>query len=125
MVAAVDPVNFEKPYTKELEGVSTIYKSTSPQLNGQARLTPGYPAITATVVNTKIPAVTYANWFSYTTDFLSENLEIKPMFPSIQFVKPALSMTTGACALASHTAIALIRNRGWMSKIGASIPSNA
>jgi hypothetical protein len=60
-----------------LEGVSTVYKSTPPQLNGQARLTRGYPAITATVVNTKIPAVTYANWFSYTTDFLSENLEIK------------------------------------------------
>lgn len=33
--------------------------------------------MTATVVNTKIPAVTYANWFSYTTDFLSENREIK------------------------------------------------
>ena len=76
-VVAIDPVNFEKPYTKELEGVSTVYKSTPPDLKGQARLTAGYPAITATVVNTKIPAVTYANWFSYTTDFLSENLEIK------------------------------------------------
>lgn len=77
VVVALDPVNFEKPYTTELEGVSTVYKSTPPQLNGQARLTPGYPALTATAVNTKIPAVTYANWFSYTTDFLSENLEIK------------------------------------------------
>ena len=77
VVVALDPVNFEKPYTKELEGVSTVYKSTPPQLNGQARLTRGYPAMTATVVNTKIPAVTYANWFSYSTDFLSENLEIK------------------------------------------------
>jgi hypothetical protein len=77
VVVALDPVNFEKPYTTQLEGVSTVYKSTPPQLNGQARLTRGYPAITATVVNTKIPAVTYANWFSYTTDFLSENLEIK------------------------------------------------
>jgi hypothetical protein len=76
VVVALDPVNFEKPYTTQLEGVSTVYKSTPPQLNGQARLTPVYPAITATVVNTKIPAITYANWFSYTTDFLSENLEI-------------------------------------------------
>lgn len=76
-VVALDPVNFEKPYTTELEGVSIVHKSTPPQLNGQARLTRGYPAMTAMVVNTKIPAVTYANWFSYTTDFLSENLEIK------------------------------------------------
>ncbi|MFN8458863.1 MAG: hypothetical protein U0401_30140 [Anaerolineae bacterium] len=77
VVVALDPVNFEKPYTHELEGVSIVHKSTPPQLNGQARLTRGYPAMTATVVNTKIPALTYANWFSYTTAFLSENLEIK------------------------------------------------
>ncbi|MBN1218401.1 MAG: hypothetical protein JXM69_05705 [Anaerolineae bacterium] len=44
--------------------MSTVYKSTPPQLNGQARLTSGYPAITASVVNTRVPAVTYANWFS-------------------------------------------------------------
>jgi hypothetical protein len=75
-VVALDPVNFEKPYTTELEGVSTVYKSTPPQLNGQARLTRGYPAITATVVNTPVPAVTYAHWFSYTAEFISENWEI-------------------------------------------------
>jgi hypothetical protein len=75
-VVALDPVNFEKPYTRQLEGVSTVYKSTPPDRNGQARLTSGYPAITASVVNTKIPAVTYANWFSYTLDFVSENQEI-------------------------------------------------
>lgn len=75
-VVALDPVNFEKPYTRQLEGVSTVYKSTPPDRNGQARLTTGYPAITASVVNTKIPAVTYANWFSYTLDFVSENREI-------------------------------------------------
>lgn len=77
VVVALDPVNLEKPYTKQLEGVSTVYKSTPPDINGQARLTSGYPAMTASVVNTKIPAVTYANWFSYTTDFVSENMEIK------------------------------------------------
>ena len=76
-VVALDPVNFEKPYTRKLAGVSTVYKSTPPDINGKARLTSGYPAITATVVNTKIPAITYANWFSYTLGFLSENLEIK------------------------------------------------
>jgi hypothetical protein len=75
-VVALDPVNFEKPYTKALEGVSTVYKSTPPSLNGQARLTRGYPAITATVVNIPVPAVTYAHWFSYTTDFISQNWEI-------------------------------------------------
>ncbi len=77
LVIAIDPVNFEKPYTKKLEGVSTVYKSTPPDLNGQARLTTGYPSITASVVNTPIPATTYANWFSYTTDFRSENIEIQ------------------------------------------------
>jgi hypothetical protein len=76
VVVAVDPVNFEKPYTTELEGVSTVHKSTPPSSSGQARLTRGYPAITATVVNTPVPAVTYAHWFSYTADFISQNWEI-------------------------------------------------
>ncbi len=77
LVVAVDPVNFEKPYTHALEGVSTVRKSTPPPLQGKARLTRGYPAITATVVNTRVPATTYANWFSYTVDFRSENWELK------------------------------------------------
>ena len=77
LVIAIDPVNFEKPYTKKLEGVSTVHKSTPPDLKGQARLTSGYPSITASVVNTPIPATAYANWFSYTTDFRSENKEIQ------------------------------------------------
>jgi hypothetical protein len=81
-VIALDPVNFEKPYTKALEGVSTVYKSTPPQLNGQARLTRGYPAITATVVNIPVPAVTYAHWFSYTRDFISQNREINQAITS-------------------------------------------
>ncbi len=85
-VVALDPVNFEKPYTKKLEGVSTVRKSTPPDINGKARLTSGYPAMTASVVNTKIPAITYANWFSYTTDFLSENLEIKAAIHSTRAV---------------------------------------
>jgi hypothetical protein len=76
LVVALDPVNFEKPYTYELQGVSTVYKSTPPDRYGKARLARGYPAITATVVNTRVPATTYANWFSYTTDFVSENREI-------------------------------------------------
>ena len=49
---ALAPVNFEKPYTQKLEGVSTVYKKTPPNLQGEARLAQGYPAITATVVNT-------------------------------------------------------------------------
>jgi len=77
LVVALDPVNFETPYTKKLEGVSTVMKSTPPGPNGQKRLTPGYPAMTATVVNLPEPVVTYANWFSYVTeDFVSENREI-------------------------------------------------
>jgi hypothetical protein len=77
LVVALDPVNFEKPYTKELEGVCTVMKSTPPGPWGQKRLTSGYPAMTATVVNLPEPMVTYANWFSYVTDeFVSENREI-------------------------------------------------
>ena len=77
LVVAIDPVNLEKPYTKELEGVSTVYKSTPPDIHGKARLTSGYPCLTATVVNSRIPATTYAHWFSYERDFLSENVEIQ------------------------------------------------
>lgn len=78
VLVALDPVNFEKPYTEELEGVSTVMKSTPPPPKGQKkRLTPGYPAMTATVVSLPEPVLTYANWFSYVTaDFVSENREI-------------------------------------------------
>jgi len=78
LVVAVDPVNFEKPYTKELEGVSVVHKATPPDLTGHARLARGYPAITATIVNTQVPVTSYANWFSYqTADFLSQNKELE------------------------------------------------
>jgi hypothetical protein len=91
LVVALDPVNFETPYTKKVEGVSTVMKSTPPGPKGQKRLTPGYPAMTATVVNLPEPIVTYANWFSYVTaDFVSENREIyrairitRALFPHI------------------------------------------
>ena len=77
LVVALDPVNFEQPYNRKLEGVSTVMKSTPPGERGRKRLTSGYPAMTATVVNLEVPAVTYANWFSYLTeDFVSENREI-------------------------------------------------
>jgi hypothetical protein len=77
LVVAIDPVNFEKPYTADLAGVSTVLKSTPPGPRGEKRLTPGYPAITATIVNLPEPVITYANWFSYrSADFISENREI-------------------------------------------------
>lgn len=81
LVVAVDPVNFEKPYAKEIEGVSVVHKATPPALDGKARLTHGYPAITATIVNTQVPVTSYANWFSYQmADFLSQNKEIEQAF---------------------------------------------
>lgn len=80
LVVAVDPVNFEKPYTKAIEGVSIVHKATPPDLTGHARLAHGYPAITATVVNTKVPVTSYANWFSYVIDFISQNNEIEQAF---------------------------------------------
>src|SRR5258707_8980924 len=66
LVVAIDPVNFEKAYTYDLEGVSTVPKSSPPDLRGQARLVRGYPALTACVVNLPEPSLTYAQWFSYT-----------------------------------------------------------
>lgn len=80
LVAAVDPVNFEKPYVKSIEGISTVHKSTPPDLSGHARLAHGYPAITATLVNTQVPVISYANWFSYEIDFISQNKEIEQAF---------------------------------------------
>ncbi len=77
LVVAIDPVQFEKPYARRVEGVSKVRKSTPPDIKGKARLTWGYPAITATVVNLSRPATTYAHWFSYQTKtFLSQNREV-------------------------------------------------
>jgi len=89
LVVALDPVNFEKPYTKKLEGVSTVHKSTPPDLQGKARLAHGYPAMTATVVNTRVPAISYVRWFSYkTVDFLSQNREIQRSIRTTRWVFP-------------------------------------
>jgi len=89
LVVAVDPVNFEKPYAEAIEGVSVVHKATPPGLDGKARLAHGYPAITATVVNTRIPVTTYANWFSYVTaDFVSQNREIEQSFESTRQLFP-------------------------------------
>jgi hypothetical protein len=89
LVVALDPVNFEKPYTKKLAGVSTVRKSTPPTLEGEARLAHGYPAMTAAVVNTAVPAISYLNWFSYkTADFLSENREIQRSIRTTAWVFP-------------------------------------
>jgi hypothetical protein len=89
LVVALDPVNFEKPYTKKLEGVSTVHKNTPPNLEGEARLAHGYPAMTATVVNTAVPAISYASWFSYkTAEFMSENREIQRSIRTTRWVFP-------------------------------------
>jgi hypothetical protein len=91
VVVAIDRVNFEKPYTKKLEGISTVYKSTPPNLDGEKRLAKGYPAITASVVNTRVPGICYANWFSYkTADFISQNREIQRAIRTTRWVFPDL-----------------------------------
>jgi hypothetical protein len=61
LVAAVDPVNFEKPYVTVIKGASMVHKATPPDLIGHARLAHDYPALTATIVNTKVPVTSYAN----------------------------------------------------------------
>ena len=89
LVVALDPVNFEKPYAEAIEGVSVVHKATPPGLDGKARLAHGYPAITATVVNTKVPVTSYANWFSYqTADFISQNKEIEQAFETTHRLYP-------------------------------------
>ena len=92
LVVAIDPVNFEKPYTEKLPGVSTVHKSTPPALDGQARLTKGYPASTAAVTNLPVPVITYANWFSYTLDFVSQNCEIEQAIQNSHALFPHLPL---------------------------------
>ncbi len=53
-----------------------MHKSCPADRYGKARLARGYPALTACVVNLPEPALTYAQWFSYTREFLSENAEL-------------------------------------------------
>ena len=90
LIVAMDPMNFEKPYAESIEGVSMVHKATPPDLNGEARLTHGYPAITATIVNTKVPVTSYANWFSYeTVDFISQNKEIEQAFKNTASLYPS------------------------------------
>lgn len=88
LVVAIDPVNFEKPYTQDLEGVSTVYKSSPPDRKGKGRLTSGYPALTACVVNLPEPVLTYAQWFSYTRQFLSENAELQAAVSTTRVLYP-------------------------------------
>lgn len=91
LVVAVDPVNFEKPYVKKVEGSSIVHKATPPDLTGHARLAHGYPAITATIVNTQVPVTSYANWFSYEMDFISQNKEIEQAFETTCWLYPEYS----------------------------------
>jgi hypothetical protein len=39
-------------------------------------------------VNTKVPAISYANWFSYTIDFISQNKEIEQAFETTSRLYP-------------------------------------
>jgi len=92
LVVAIDPVNFEKPYTQALEGVSTVHKSSPPDRQGQARLVRGYPALTACVVNLPEPVLTYAQWFSYTREFLSENAELMAAMTTTRQLYPETAL---------------------------------
>ena len=62
VIVALDPVNFEKPYCQQVEGVSTAMKSTPPALEGKKRLPKGYPAMTATIVNLSEPCASYLGY---------------------------------------------------------------
>lgn len=89
LVVALDPVNVEKPYTKKLGAVSTVMKSTPPVPGGEKRLAPGYPAVTAAVVNLPAPVVCYAHWFSYRAkDFRGEHREVWQAIRATRVVFP-------------------------------------
>jgi hypothetical protein len=90
LLVALDPVNFEKPYADAIEGISKVRKSTPPGslAHGQeARVTKGYPAVIAQVVNVKQLAIPFAHLFSYTTEtFLSENKELMRAMRTVRSV---------------------------------------
>jgi hypothetical protein len=89
VVVALDPVNLENPYARDWEGISRVRKSTPPGslTDRPARITPGYPAILAQIVNRSQPAISYLRLFSYQTDdFISENLELMRAMRTIRTV---------------------------------------
>jgi len=89
VVVALDPVNLENPYARDVEGISRVRKSTPPGslTDRLARITHGYPAILAQVVNRCQPAIPYVRLFSYQTDdFVSENLELMRAMRTIRTV---------------------------------------
>jgi hypothetical protein len=90
VVVALDPVNLENAYTRRLEGVSQVRKSTPPACltaPSRARLTYGYPAILAQEVNRDQPAIPYVRLFSYrTADFISETREVMRAMRTISTV---------------------------------------
>ncbi len=90
VVVALDSVNLENPYARRLEGISQVQKSTPPGcLTGRSRkrITYGYPAIVAQVVNREQPAIPYVRLFSYKTqDFTSENRELMCAMRTIRTV---------------------------------------
>lgn len=78
LVVALDMVNFEQPYAEQVEGISTVYKTTPPGSDGKARLTSGFPTVLCELVNLSQPAIPYAHFFSYSTpDFVSQNREVQ------------------------------------------------
>jgi len=89
VVVALDGVNLENPYARKLEGISRVRKSTPPGslTDRPARITYGYPAIVAQVVNLGEPAIPYARLFSYRSpDFVSENRELMRALRTIRMV---------------------------------------
>lgn len=64
-------------------------KSTPPGADGEKRLPPGYPAVTAAVVSLPSPVVCYAHWFSHRAkDFRSQNRELWQAIRATRLVFP-------------------------------------
>ena len=73
LLIALGPVNLEGLHEGIGRGLHGDEEYAPWARRGEAA-DPGYPAMTATVVNLPLPVVTYANWFSYVTaDFEPES----------------------------------------------------
>jgi hypothetical protein len=79
--------------------VSVVHKAAPPDLQGRAHLTHGYPALTATAVNTQVPVISYAHWFSCSmADFMSQNHESLRAFAQTCHLYP----TDRLCTVSGH-----------------------
>jgi hypothetical protein len=107
LLVAIDPLNLEKAYARQIEGVCQVLKKTppgwppnsKPQGKNQGRLTWGYPSIAALALNTPQPALLHQRLFSYVTDdFISQPWEWMVTMRQLRQLLPQRKITIVADA---------------------------